>query len=99
MTDLRALNAIITLADRELSRDDWQDRSGALRVLLEESMPYLRGVADRLRETHEALAILRRELALAESGSGERSDPASNADRDEEVAILKAKIAELEVAA
>jgi len=79
---IRLIDAIVTLAGLELKK---QERSvGALGALLEESVPLL-------------LALKRRELLLArmreaQAGASERSDPASNQDRDEEIARLTAEV-------
>lgn len=45
-TDLRLLNAVLVLADRELAKTDWQDRTGALRALLSEAVPFLKQLRD-----------------------------------------------------
>ena len=79
---IRLIDAIVTLAGVELKK---QERSaGTLGALLEESVPLL-------------LALKRRELLLArmreaQAGASERSDPASNQDRDEEIARLTAEV-------
>jgi hypothetical protein len=95
MSTLRHLDAILTIADRELARDDWHDRGGAFRALLDQAMPYLR----QLRDREHALDVLRRELAIAESNASERSDPASNAENDDEIRRLRAVIEQHEVQA
>lgn len=93
MIDIRELDAIITLAEKETTRGDWHERGGAMHALLEAALPFLRKLRDAQIKKAAAVAILRQELAIAESNASERSDPASNADVDEEIRIIKAKLA------
>jgi len=79
---IRLIDAILTLADRELAKEE--QGLGTLRALLTECLPLLR----ELRRRDVLLARLRD----AEAGSGERSDPASNADMDEEIARLRKEV-------
>jgi len=95
MSVAKHLDAILTIADRELAREDWHDRGGVFRALLEQALPYLR----QLRERAHGLDILRRELAIAEANASERSDPASNADVDEDIRRLRSLIQQHEVTA
>ena len=92
MSVTQHLDAILTIADRELARDDWHERGGAFRALIDQALPYLR----HLRDRSHRLDALRRELAIAEANASERSDPASNADVDDEIRTLRSKIAEVE---
>jgi hypothetical protein len=64
------------------------------RALVDQALPYLR----QLRDREHGLNVLRRELAIAESNASERSDPASNADNDEDICRLRALIQQHEVA-
>ena len=95
MSDSKHIEAILTIADREMARPDWHDRCGVFRALLEQAMPFLREMSEDLRDKETALALLRRELEIAESNASERSDPASNADVDEEIRTLRSKIAQV----
>jgi hypothetical protein len=94
MSAARHLDAILTIADLELARDDWHERGGVFRALVDQALPYLR----QLRDREHGLNVLRRELAIAESNASERSDPASNADNDEDICRLRALIQQHEVA-
>lgn len=40
--ELRTLKAVITLSEKELARDDWSERPGALHALLVEALELLR---------------------------------------------------------
>jgi hypothetical protein len=95
MSDAKHIGAIITLAERELSEGDWTHRAGVMSALLQESLPYLRRQLVREQE----LDVLRRELAIVESNASERSDPASNAENDEEIRRLRTLIESHEVTA
>ena len=95
MSDLKELQAIIVLAEKEMSRIDWADRNGASHALLEAALPHLRELADIRSKRATAADILRRELAIAESNASERSDPASNEENDECIRVLRAKLAEV----
>ena len=94
MSAAQHLDAILTLADRELARDDWHERGGIYHALLDQALPYLRQLRDRER----GLDVLRRELEIAEANASERSDPASNADADEDIRRLRSLIQQHEVA-
>ena len=95
MSDAKHIAAILTIADRELARNDWHDRVGVFHALLDQARPYLR----QLRDRELGLDVLRRDLAIAESNASESSDPASNQENDEEIARLRAAIARHEVTA
>jgi hypothetical protein len=89
---MKELQAIITLAEREMSRIDWTDRNGASHAILEAALPHLRELAGIHAERAAAADILRRELAIAESNASERSDPASNQENDECIRVLRATL-------
>ena len=95
MSEAKHLDAILTIADRELARDDWHGRGGVFYALLVQSVPYLQ----RMRDRAHGLEMLRRELATAEANASERSDPGSNADVDQDIRRLKALIQQAEVTA
>ena len=42
--DTRYLEAVVCLAEKELSRSDSHERAGALRTLLSEALPFLKNV-------------------------------------------------------
>lgn len=46
--NIRHLEAVLRLAEVELQRDDYTDRTGIYRALLSESVPYLRDALSRL---------------------------------------------------
>ncbi len=97
MSDIRHIEAIVTLAEKELSQGEWSHRAGVLSALLRESIPFLREYAEILAAKAAGLAVLRRELEIAESNATERSDPASNEENDAEVRRLREVIARQEV--
>lgn len=79
---LRLIDAILTLADAELAKEE--QRVGVMRALLSESVELLRD----MRRTESLLVRLRQ----ARAGNSERSDPAANADSDEEIARLEQEV-------
>lgn len=92
MTDTRDpqhIEAILTIATRELERVSWRCRCGAWRSLLEQSMPFLREMAKDLRDREADIEKLRRKIAVAESNASERSDPGSNEENDETILKLR----------
>ena len=99
MSDIRHIEAIVTLAEKELSPGEWSHRAGVLSALLCESLPFLREYSEHLKSKAARLAVLRRELEIAESNATERSDPASNEENDAEVRRLREAIALHEVSA
>jgi hypothetical protein len=50
---LAHLQALVRLADIELERNEWGDRTGVFRALLGEAMPYLRNLVFDLRTERE----------------------------------------------
>lgn len=48
------LQALVDMAIAEVERDDWHDRAGALRALLEGALPYLRDVLTELAKQRDA---------------------------------------------
>lgn len=79
---LRLIDAILTLSELELAKEE--QSVGVLRALMSESVELLRD----MRRTESLLARLRH----ARAGNSERSDPASNADADEEIARLEREV-------
>jgi hypothetical protein len=99
VSDIVHIEAILKLADSALSHGTTQDRCGVYSALLSESLPFLRELVESKRRRAEGLAVLRRELELAESNATERSDPASNEENDAEVRRLRELICQHEVGA
>jgi hypothetical protein len=100
MSDFSHIEAILTLAEREvIGHEPSQHRCGVYYALLQESLPYLRELLTHAKAKAEGLAVLRRELEIAESNASERSDPASNEENDAEIRRLREVIARHEVTA
>ncbi len=66
MSDLQHLSAVITLADAELHRDEWESRTGVFHALLDQAMPHLRALAAQLQAKESRLALLKLQQATKE---------------------------------
>jgi hypothetical protein len=98
MSDIIHIEALLMLADREVvGHEPVPQRCGSYYALLHESLPYLRELLEHKKAKAAGLAVLRRELEIAESNATERSDPASNEENDAEVRRLREVIARQEV--
>ncbi|NDD77840.1 MAG: hypothetical protein EBZ43_10480 [Betaproteobacteria bacterium] len=92
---VKHIEAIVTMAEREVSRAISPERSGVYFALLEQALPYLRNLLGHERECDERLRRLQSHLKVAEMSCGERSDPASNQDNDADVRRLRSEIEDL----
>ena len=79
---IKLIDAVLLLGYRELAKDE--QSVGVLRALLSEALPML----SQLRQRE----VLLMQLREAEAGSGERSDPASNQEIDEEIERLRKEL-------
>jgi len=90
MSDIRHIEAILTLADRELATpSEMAGKAGIYFALLDQAVPFLRELLEVKKAKAEKIAAVRQQLAIAESNCSERSDPASNEENDAEVTRLR----------